>query len=261
VRKTTAIEWAEVVWNAATGCDRVSPGGDHCYMFPIAEWQRRMGTANYRNGARYTEHPDLLEHPLGVKKPSRFFVNSMSDMFHERATQPFVFTMLRTMLTADWHTFIVLTKRPGRMRNWVGQFCDEEGLERLPAHIWLGHSVENQAWADVRIPQLIQTRCTVRLLSCEPLLGLVDLAPWLAGLDWVICGGESGREHRPMDLDWARRLRDQCVRSGTAFFYKQSGGRHPGTGRELDGRCWEEYPTTNEVRPPVTRQLVLLTEA
>lgn len=252
---TTSIEWADAVLNAATGCSEVSAGCDHCYARVLAERLRAMGQAKYANGFKYTEHPEVLKLLWDLKKPRRIFVNSMSDFFHEEATWNFVSGCLDVFRHADRHIYLILTKRPGKMRSWVARYCDACGLDDLPAHIWLGVSTEDQATADLRIPYLVETRCRTRFISAEPLLGAIDISLWLMpmivrygalppALDWVITGGESGHHARPMDPDWARSVRDQCLAAGVAYFHKQNGGAHHSAGgRLLDGREWSQYPT------------------
>lgn len=262
---TTRISWADAVLNAATGCTEVSAGCDHCYARVMAERLKAMGQAKYANGFEYAEHRGELYKLLDWKKPKRIFVNSMSDFFHEEATWEFVRGALKWFCTIDRHTYLILTKRPGKMRSWVQKFCDEAGLDDLPPHIWLGVSTEDQAAADLRIPVLLQTRCQTRFISAEPLLGPINVSWWLgeppcerpcdgrlAGgacyctmprLSWVITGGESGHHARPMDLDWARSLRDQCLAADVAFFHKQGSGPWPGMHREIDGRLWHQFPT------------------
>lgn len=250
----TAIEWATAVLNAATGCDEVSDGCDRCYARVMAERLRAMGQAKYRNGFEYTEHPEVFDQLGRWKKPERVFVNSMSDFFHERATWEFVQQAFDAFRVYDRHTYLILTKRPGRMRSWVERYCLWAGLDVLPGHIWLGVSAENQQWADIRIPYLLGTKCQVRFVSAEPLLGPLDLESYLRpivslppgyrpALDWVIAGGESGAGARPMAAEWATGLRDQCREAGVSYFFKQWGGAHHAAGgRLLDGRTWDEIP-------------------
>lgn len=240
--------------------------------------------------------PEMLELPLHWTRPRRIFVNSMSDLFHEDVPDHFITDVFRVMARAHWHTFLVLTKRPERMRDYMGSdsalefdqagedrtFREENAAWPLP-NVWLGVSVEDQSTADERIPLLHQTPAAVRWISAEPLLGPVDIGPWLSvqlslasedprsfsRIDWLVVGGESGPDARPMNPDWVRSLRDQCVAAGVAFFFKQWGAWAPsmaevrkyvtdridvgnGTvvsrvgkkaaGRELDGRTWDEYP-------------------
>jgi protein gp37 len=243
----TAIEWTDATWNPVTGCTKVSLGCAHCYAERITE---RFGRQKFTD---VVLHPERLDIPLRWKKPRRVFVNSMSDLFHEDAPDEFIGKVWEVMEEASAHTFQILTKRAGRMHMWV----DEKAHAYLP-NVWLGVSVEDQERADERIPLLVDTPAAVRFVSCEPMLGPVDIresltVDWrgnnqeapdgLPALDWVIVGGESGPGARPMQPEWARSIRDQCVAAGVPFFFKQWGGRTPKAGgRELDGRTWEEYP-------------------
>lgn len=266
----TRIEWTDATWNPVTGCTKVSEGCDHCYAETIAH--RFAGTPAYPNGFAVTLRPERLDQPLRWQRPRRIFVNSMSDLFHKDVPDEYIARVFAVMARATWHTFQVLTKRPGRMRSLLNSVdfyrivraamfemgstdVEAYGTELFPlANVWLGVSVESQKWADVRIPQLLETPAAVRFLSCEPLLGPVDLTGfgtaqtyWLTGrpewgreesvgngyvvqpltiapsLDWVIVGGESGPHARPMHPAWARSLRDQCVAAGVAFHFKQWG--------------------------------------
>ncbi len=241
----TAIEWTDATWNPATGCDKVSPGCDHCYAERIA----LRDPKNFPTGFAVTLHPERLDKPLHWREPRRIFVNSMSDLFHDQIPDQFIEQVWDTMAAAPQHTFQLLTKRPGRMRSLLRHW------QVLP-NVWLGVSAENQKWADVRLPILAETPAAIRFVSAEPLIGPISLADHLPGLDWVIVGGESGPEHRPMDPDWARDLRDQCTSAGVAFLFKQWGGRTPKAGgRELDGRTWDEYPDVTS--PLVTSAITL----
>lgn len=245
----TRIEWTDATWNPVTGCTKVSEGCDHCYAETIAH--RFAGTPAYPNGFAVTLRPERLDQPLRWQRPRRIFVNSMSDLFHSDVPDEYIARVFAVMALAPQHTFQVLTKRPGRMRSLLSQadfqlmvdahmhnHGDVETEDWPLPNVWLGTSVESQKWADVRIPQLLQTPAAVRFLSCEPLLGPVDLrlsgrAPsllrdgelfeWQRAIHWIICGGESGPHARPMHPDWARSLRDQCVAAGVAFHFKQWG--------------------------------------
>jgi protein gp37 len=358
VADKTGIEWTEATWNPVVGCTHVSEGCEHCYAAREASGRlRNLPTyAGLAEGGRFTGEvrllPDRLDQPLRWRRPRRIFVNSMSDLFHRDVPDLFIEQVFDVMEQAKQHTFQVLTKRPGRMRAFVRaregrkaeyarkfDDCPTEAMRNSPAaqwarqraatppsNIWLGVSIENQHWADIRVPVLLDTPAAVRWLSCEPLLGPVDLGRWmcscggsrwvddenwqpayqpwdgerapgdgripcglcnLGGWDvpdapgprigWVVAGGESGPKARPMQLDWARGLRDQCRATGVPFLFKQWGewaprcrlglsdghethhcscnGRnasHPtdlrrvgkkAAGRELDGRVWDEYPT------------------
>lgn len=276
----TGIEWTDATWNPVTGCDKVSPGCDHCYAESIAH--RFAGTPAYPDGFAVTLRPERLGQPLRWKKPRKVFVNSMSDLFHKDIPDEYIARVFAVMALAPQHTFQILTKRHARMRallssdeflNLFGEAlytCEHptgeetaEPISQWPLpNVWLGVSVENQQWADIRIPALLDTPAAVRFLSCEPLLGPVDLVPPLKTwaddrsvqinqhLHWVIVGGESGPGARPMHPDWARSIRDQCVFAGVPFLFKQWGsydqlGRHVSkklAGRDLDGRTWDEYP-------------------
>jgi len=248
VAEKSAIEWTESTWNPVTGCTKVSPGCAHCYAERI---MRRFGLSGpFIPGlATIQLHPDRLEHPLRWRRPRFIFVNSMSDLFHPAVPDSFVAQVFDVMLRANWHVFQILTKRPERMQDWVNNWLRsaESAMSVLPSHIWTGTSVENQHWADRRIPLLEQTPAQIRFLSCEPLLGPLDLSIYLAKsqINWVIVGGESGPRARPMDLSWCRRIRSQCAEFGVPFFLKQLGGwpdKRGGNSALLDGRLWREMP-------------------
>ena len=293
------IEWTDATWNPVTGCTKVSPGCDHCYAERVTE--RFHGKGSF---ATVRLHPERLDQPLRWRKPRRVFVNSMSDLFHDDVPDEFIAHVFAVMSLTPQHTYQVLTKRHARMRSllsgserWWGLLdAAEENLvedewiihdrhveptgDPWPLrNVWLGVSVENQQWADIRIPALLETPAAVRFLSCEPLLGPVNLDPWRSPdepwngrspadtrIDWVIVGGESGPGARPMRPEWARALRDQCRAAGTPFFFKQWGEygqqgwrvdpTHTGemvrmgkkiAGRALDGRTWDEYPAVDDV--------------
>jgi protein gp37 len=279
---TTAIEWADAVWNPVTGCDRVSPGCAHCYALELAPRLRRFAQArgsgkwlNVRDGGKtsgpafgVTLHPDVLEEPLHWPRPRRVFVNSMSDLFHEEIPDEFILRVFDVMERAEQHTFQVLTKRPERMAEAMHRYYRAVNMPPLP-NLWLGVSIENRRYVD-RADLLRETPAAVRFVSAEPLLGPLvhpghpserayqhDPEPvtvhWadghtgpeldLAGIDWLIVGGESGPHHRPTCPEWVRNLRDAALAECTAFFFKQWGGRTPKAGgRELDGRTWDEMP-------------------
>lgn len=231
----TRIRWAGSTWNPVSGCTKVSPGCNHCYAYTLAE--RMRGSLAFPNGFDLTLKPHKIMEPCHWKKPRRIFVNSMSDLFHKDIPDDFLCAIWATMLQADWHTYQVLTKRPHRMAHKIKTLSLP-----LPPHIWLGTSVENQTFADNRLPALLSVPTHVRFVSAEPLLAPVTLRPWLSGLHWIICGGESGPGYRPMDHAWARALRDECVEAGVAFFFKQSAAPRTEMGITLDGVKWEEYP-------------------
>lgn len=230
----SAIEWTDSTWNPVTGCTQVSPGCDHCYALTFAERFRGVPNHPYEQGFDLKLHPNRLELPLKWKKPRMIFVNSMSDLFHKDISDEYIHSVFQTMVKADWHIFQVLTKRSARLARLGPQ---------LPwaANIWAGVSVEKDFYR-WRIDHLRQVPAAVRFVSAEPLLGPLDNLN-LEGIHWLITGGESGHGHRPCDPDWVRDLRDQCLKSGVAFFHKQWGGRNPKAGgRLLDGRTWDEMP-------------------
>jgi protein gp37 len=240
---TSPIEWTEATWNPVTGCDKVSPGCAHCYAERMANRLQAMGQRNYAGGFELTLQPQMLEAPLRWRRPRRIFVNSMSDLFHVQVPDAFIRHVFNVMVRAHWHEYQVLTKRSERL------------LELAPdmpwaPHIWMGVSVENRGFVS-RIDHLRATGARVKFLSLEPLLGpLPDLD--LRGIDWVIVGGESGPKARPIDPAWVLDIRDQCRSAGVSFFFKQWGGVFKSrTGRELEGRTWDEMPRTNE-RPDRT---------
>ena len=268
----TGIEWTDATWNPTTGCDQVSPGCDHCYAMTLAPRLKAMGSPRYQTdgdpktsgpGFGLAMHEDALEQPLRWKRPRRIFVNSMSDLFHADVSDEFIGRVWAIMASAPQHTFQILTKRHARMRSLVTSMCENvNGGAPLP-NVWLGTSVEDQKRADLRIPALLKTPAAVRFLSMEPLLGPVSFrwaewVPWvngnhldgLNGIGWVIVGGESGPGARPMNADWVRPLRDQCVEAGVPFHFKQWGSHDEHgvpmhkkvAGRLLDGRTWDEFP-------------------
>ena len=193
-----------------------------------------MGNKNYRNGFAVTLQPHMLEHPLSWKSPKRIFVNSMSDLFHEKVPLAYIKRVFRVMNQADWHQFQILTKRAERLEEVSGQLD-------WSRNIWMGVSVENEEYLD-RIDHLRRSGAQVKFLSIEPLLGPLGNVD-LGGIDWVIVGGESGPGARPMNHEWVSSIRDQCQRAGVAFFFKQWGGvQKKKTGRSLDGRTWDEMP-------------------
>lgn len=181
-------------------------------------------------------HPDRLTLPLTWKAKRRIFVNSMSDLFHQEVPLDFIRQVFDVMTRADHHVFQVLTKRHERLEALARQL-------EWPANVWLGVSVENQYWAERRIPELKKVDAAVRFLSVEPLLNSVTLADYLRGIHWVIVGGESGPKARPVKEEWVLKIRDQCSDARVPFFFKQWGGRtSKAGGRELDGEYWTQFP-------------------
>lgn len=237
------IEWTELTWNPVTGCDRVAAGCDNCYAMALAKRLKAMGSAKYLNdgdlrtsgpGFGVTTHPGALAQPFRWTKPRLIFVNSMSDLFHAKVPVAFIREVFAVMRDTPQHTYQILTKRSLRLSRLADKLD-------WPPNVWMGVSVES---ADVvtRIDHLRTVPAATRFLSCEPLLGPVsDLD--LDGIDWVIVGGESGPNARPMDPGWAQDIRDQCIGAGVPFFFKQWGGRTPKhNGRVLDGRTWDDKP-------------------
>lgn len=278
------IEWCDATWNPISGCTKVSDGCTHCYAETFAERWRGTRGHHFENGFDLTLRPERLEQPLHWKRPRRIFVNSMSDLFHQAVPDRFIAEVFAVMATARQHTYLVLTKRHGRMRSLLnsnefrltamGLAAARDEYRRSPifpqSHIWLGVSVEDQHWADIRIPALLDTPAAVRFVSAEPLLGPVDLTycagidalrpDWTGGpgggmgaphplLDWVIAGGESGPGARPCDLAWLRSLALQCERAQIPYFCKQLGsalGRQLGAGSK--GGDWSAWPEDLKVR-------------
>lgn len=266
----SSIEWTEATWNPSTGCTKVSPGCDNCYAETFSERFRGVPGHHFEQGFDLTLRPERLDLPLRWRKPRRIFVNSMSDLFHDDVPDDFIAKVFAVMALTPRHTYQVLTKRHGRMRSLL-RSPDFKAIVALAAlefddailggawplrNVWLGVSVENQQWADIRVPALLDTPAAVRWLSCEPLLGPVNLlsvpdgecgqaGPAVVhhghsyptdygtgieydcmhepGIDWVVVGGESGPGARPMHPGWARSLRDQCAAASVPFFFKQWG--------------------------------------
>jgi protein gp37 len=234
----SSIEWTDETWNPVTGCVKVSPGCKHCYAERFAERFRDVEDHPFKEGFDPTLRPDRIDHPKSWRAPRRVFVNSMSDLFGEFVPANFLASVFETMRTTPRHTYQVLTKRADRLRRWTNT---QPWLANAP-HIWLGVSVEDRKYGVPRIDQLRRAVASRRFLSVEPLLEDIG-AVELTGIDWVIVGGESGPGARPMSAEWVRKVRDQCVDQNVAFFFKQWGGvRKHTTGREIDGRTWDEFP-------------------
>jgi protein gp37 len=238
------IEWTEATWNPTTGCDRTSPGCDNCYALTLARRLKAMGQPKYQHdgdartsgpGFRLTLHPDTLDVPRSWTSPRVIFVNSMSDLFHPDVPLDYIRAVFDVIADTPQHTYQVLTKRSKRLA-WLGAELD------WPPNLWMGVSVETARYA-FRLDHLRQVDAAVRFVSAEPLLGpLPDLD--LSGIHWLIAGGESGPQARPMDETWVVDLREQCRGAGVPFFFKQWGGRTPKAGgRELGGRTYDEMPS------------------
>jgi protein gp37 len=238
----SSIEWTEHTWNPVTGCTKLSPGCKHCYAETMARRLKAMGAAGYENEFELTLHPDRLDQPLRRKAPTVYFVNSMSDLFHEAVPDEFIEKVIKVCAATPQHTYQVLTKRADRLPVFFK-------TRACPPNVWLGVSVEDKKYGVPRIDHLRRVKARVRFLSVEPLLediGQVDLS----GIHWVIVGGESGAKARPMSPAWADNVRRQAQAQGVAFFFKQWGAwgadgvrrDKKRNGRELSGRRWDEFP-------------------
>ena len=233
------IEWTDATWNPVRGCTKISPGCAHCYAETFAERFRGVPGHPYEQGFDLRLIPEKLDDPLRWRKPKMIFVNSMSDLFHKDVPDAYILSVVRVMLTANWHTYQVLTKRSERLRDMLQTQLRDAAAE---PHVWWGVSVEDRAHGLPRIDRLRAAPARVRFLSIEPLLedlGEVDLS----GIHWVIVGGESGPGARPMQREWVLSIRDQCKRANVPFFFKQWGGvRKSEHGRLLDGRTYDGMP-------------------
>ena len=284
----TGIQWTDTVWNPTTGCDRVSPGCDHCYALTMAKRLKGMGQAKYQRdgdpktsgpGFGLTVHPDALSMPLRLRKPRRIFVNSMSDLFHADVPDGFIARMFAVMAATPQHTYQILTKRHARMRSllsnklwWQYEFaaaCRVTDADCASSAVWsgdiahlpnvhLGISAEDEKWFDIRSMALLETPAAVRFISAEPLLGPIRMRASLlvgaaleprGGIGWVIAGGESGPGARPCELDWLRSLRDQCADADVPFFCKQLGAVLGAEfGAGAHGADWDAWPADLRVR-------------
>jgi protein gp37 len=240
----SAIEWTEQTWNPTTGCAKVSPGCKHCYAEAMAQRLRNMGANGYANGFQLTLLPDRLVQPLQRKKKTVYFVNSMSDLFHEGIPDAFLDQVFSVIRQTPHHTYQILTKRAERLPDYFAQ-------RACPPNVWLGVSVEDKKYGVPRIDFLRKVDARIRFLSVEPLLedlGSVDLRD----IHWLIVGGESGPLARPMREEWVANVREQAEAAGVAFFFKQWGGwgadgvkRHKkANGRVFQGKIWDAYPAT-----------------
>jgi protein gp37 len=236
--ESTGIEWSEGTWNPCIGCSKISSGCKHCYAARIHEDLRQKGIKKYAEPFT-TVRPwrAALKKPLFEKQPKRIFVNSMSDLFHEDLPLEYIREVFDVMKQANWHTFQVLTKRSTRLRELARVLDWHE-------NVWVGVTVEDATQIQ-RVIDLQEVPARCRMLSIEPLIAPISNLP-LDGIHWVIVGGESGRNARPMAPEWVREIRDQCVDAGVPFFFKQWGGPNKKrAGRELDGRTWSEYPVAS----------------
>ena len=239
--KNSKIEWTEKVWNPSIGCNKVSPGCKFCYAEVFATRLKAMGLADYERGFAFRTLPNRIEQPLRIKKPTKFFVNSMSDLFHEKMPAAFLNKIFNVIEKTPQHIYQILTKRPDRMAEY---FRDR----RVPTNVWLGVSVESESYKE-RIDFLRGIKATIRFISFEPLIGAVgDLD--LQGIHWAIVGGESGRNARPVKQEWIEEIFYQCKDQSVAFFFKQWGTwgadevkrNKKENGRLFKGIEWSEYP-------------------
>lgn len=238
----TAIEWTDATWNPVTGCTKISSGCDNCYAERFSERFRGVRNHPFESGFDLTLRPERLNQPLEWRRPRMIFVNSMSDLFHKQIPNDYIAQIFDTMERATWHTFQVLTKRSSLMRDFLRR---RYGNRPGPSHMWFGVSVEDGTKLS-RVRHLRDAPAGVRFLSIEPLIGPIGKLD-LAGIDWVIVGGESGPRARPIDVDWVRQIRDQCVQNRVAFFFKQWGGLRPKSGgRKLDAIEWSQFPGVSQ---------------
>lgn len=252
----TKIEWTDATWNPVRGCSKISPGCAHCYAETFAERFRGVPGHPFEFGFDLRLVPEKLGDPIRWSTPRKIFVNSMSDLFHERVPDDYIEKVCRVMLAANWHTYQVLTKRADRMAALLRGKLQKAAKT---SHIWWGVSVEDRKHGLPRVARLRSARPSVAFLSIEPLLedlGRLDLR----GIHWVIVGGESGPRSRPMLKDWVRDLRNQCHQARVPFFFKQWGGvRKARTGRKLEGRTYDQFPEfASNVAPPSSSRAILL---
>jgi protein gp37 len=251
----TKIEWTDATWNPVRGCTKISPGCKHCYAETFAERFRGVKGHPYEQGFDLRLVPEKLFEPFSWTKPSMVFVNSMSDLFHKNVPDSYIEQVTRVMMEANWHTYQILTKRSDRlMRMLNGQL----NFATQTQHIWWGVSVENIKHGKPRIEHIRQTPARMKFLSIEPLLEDLERVD-LSNIDWVIVGGESGPGARQMKEEWVRNLLRDCRHYRVPFFFKQWGGVHKKkTGRELQGKTYDEFPFTAGASIPeraVRRQL------
>lgn len=246
--QTSRIEWTEATWNPTVGCTKISPGCKHCYAEAMAKRLQAMGTPGYEHGFKLVMLPDRLDEPLRRKKPTVYFVNSMSDLFHKNVPDSYIEQVFDVITCCPHHTFQVLTKRAERLAVYFRHRAP-------PKNAWIGVSVEDRKYGLPRIDELRQVDAHIRFLSVEPLLedlGKLDLA----GIHWVIVGGESGPKARPMRREWAADIQKQCRKQGVQFFFKQWGGwgadgkrrSKKANGRLLNGRTWDQMPKLTACR-------------
>lgn len=231
----TSIEWTQYSWNPVTGCTKISPGCLNCYAERMAVRLQAIGHPNYVHGFRVSLHNHVLKAPLGWKRPSIIFVNSMSDLFHKEVPLDFIHKVFDVIQQSPQHQYQVLTKRAERL-------ADIGASLLWPDNVWIGVSIENENFT-YRIDCLRKIHASVKFLCFEPLLGPISHLE-LDGIDWVIVGGESGPRARPMRPEWVTKIRDKCIKANVPFFFKQWGGRNKKkAGRKLEGRTWNQVPS------------------
>lgn len=239
--RTTKIEWTEKVWNPSIGCDKVSAGCKFCYAESFSKRLNAMGVEDYKDGFTFKILPHRLEEPLRIKKPTKFFVNSMSDLFHEQMPFEYLDMILNVIRKTPQHIYQILTKRDKIMKEY---FSDNP----IPRNVWLGVSVESASFKK-RIDSLRNINANIRFISFEPLIGSVDEVN-LDGIHWAIVGGESGLRARPIKKEWVEEIYQQCKKQSVAFFFKQWGTwgadevkrNKKANGRVFRGKVWNEYP-------------------
>ncbi|MGE4503504.1 MAG: DUF5131 family protein [Thiomicrospira sp.] len=239
---SSKIEWTEETWNPVTGCDKVSDGCKNCYAEAMSKRLKAMNTPGYENGFEISILEERLSQPIKKKKPTKYFVNSMSDLFHEKVPFEFIDKVFDVIDSTPHHIYQILTKRSARMAEYFKS-------RQAPSNAWIGVTVENRKQGLKRIEHLRTIDASIRFLSVEPLLedlGVIDLS----GIDWVIVGGESGPKARPMKPEWAETIQEQCEALDVSFFFKQWGGwgadgkkrSKKDNGRILKGRTWDDMP-------------------
>ena len=240
--KKSKIEWTEKTWNPSAGCSKISQGCNNCYAETMAKRLQGTGVVGYENGFKFNVVPSRLNDPFKRKKATVYFVNSMSDIFHENMPVDYLDRIFKVIEDTPHHTYQILTKRAERM-------CQYLSVREIPKNIWLGVTVDNRKEGLPRIDKLRNLNAKVLFLSVEPLLE--DLGEInLKNIDWVIVGGESGNKARPMDKEWVINIKQQCETEGIAFFFKQWGTwgedkikrNKKLNGKELEGKIWQQYP-------------------
>jgi protein gp37 len=235
----TRIEWTESTWNPITGCTQISTGCLNCYAKKMANRLSAMKNPRYLNNFKLTIHKDLFMQPLNIKDGKVIFVCSMSDLFHEEVDFETISEIFDVMKKADWHIFQVLTKRSRRLK----EFSE---IYEIPENIWIGVTVEHESLAH-RIDDLRDIKAKVKFLSCEPLLGSLNNCDF-HGIDWIVVGGESGANARPLKEEWVLEIRDKCAQMNIKFFFKQWGGwNKKKSGKLLEGKIYCEMPNLDYI--------------